>query len=184
MNPLDKAKALKQLYDRYGSYDRVARESNWSVQTIRKYMKLLELPQSLQDQIGTSNGAVGVGTFARLADFKGDEAVQVYDRIAGFNNRVQVEILKQAKGDIATIDDLVDEAHEGIFDVRRCGGSHGCQVIQEILDNQMAQRDFEKSVEAAAVRRRASDLECKRMKEAAWAFWKALATGDDPMLAF
>lgn len=38
MHPLDKARALKALHDRYGSYDRVAKETAWSVSTIRKYI--------------------------------------------------------------------------------------------------------------------------------------------------
>lgn len=35
MHPLDKARALKELYDRYGSYERVAKETTWSASTVR-----------------------------------------------------------------------------------------------------------------------------------------------------
>jgi ParB family transcriptional regulator, chromosome partitioning protein len=67
MHPLDKACALKALYDRYQSYERVARESAWSVSTVRKYVQLLALPEELQQRLSTASGPAGVGTLARLA---------------------------------------------------------------------------------------------------------------------
>lgn len=122
MHPLDKAQALKALYERHQSYERVARETAWSVSTIRKYIQLLALPEELQERMGTADGPSGVGTLARLAStFSGDNAVQVYDRISGFTQRIQEEILKRSEGDLASIDDLVAHAQEGAFNVRRCG---------------------------------------------------------------
>lgn len=44
MHPLDKARAINALYDRYGSYERVAKETTWSASTVRKYVQLLSLP--------------------------------------------------------------------------------------------------------------------------------------------
>jgi hypothetical protein len=88
--------------------------------------------------VGTASGPAGVGTLARLAaTFSGDEAVEVYDRISGFTQRIQEEILKRSDGDIAAVDDLVEEAHEGAFNVRRCGGSYGCEIIRDILQHRL-----------------------------------------------
>ena len=175
MHPLDKARALKGLYDRHQSYERVARETAWSVSTIRKYIQLLALPEELQDRLGTANGPSGVGTLARLAStFSGDEAVEVYDRISGFTQRIQEEILKRSAGDIEAIDELVEEAHEGAFDVRRCGGIYGCEVIREIRQHQLTQADFQKLVGTVDD---ASEASNRCLRDAARAFWKALAVG-------
>ncbi len=64
MNPLDKARALRSLYDRYQSYARVAKETSWSEKTIRRYLSLLNLPPEIQNKIGTSQGPAGVGALA------------------------------------------------------------------------------------------------------------------------
>ena len=177
MHPLDKARALKALYDRHQSYERVARESAWSVSTIRKYIQLLSLPDELQQRLGTAGGPSGVKTLARHAStFSGDEAVEVYERISGFTQRIQEEILRRSDGDIAAIDDLVEEAQEGAFDVRRCGGAYGCEVIRDVLQHRLNQADFQKMVHDAA-RSLPSEMPNKCLQDAARAFWKALAVG-------
>ena len=178
MNPLDKARALKALYDQHHSYERVARETAWSASTIRKYIQLLALPDELQQRIGTSDGPSGVGTLARLAStFSGDAAVQAFDRISGFTQRIQEEIIKRSDGDLSAIDDLVEEAQEGAFNVRRCGGSYGCQVIRDILERRITEADFQNMVHDAAEGFKALTPSATALKGAARAFWKALAAG-------
>jgi ParB/RepB/Spo0J family partition protein len=177
MHPLDKARALKALYDQHSSYDRVARETAWSASTIRKYIQLLSLPDELQERLSTSGGAAGVTTLARLAGtFSGHEAIAVYDKISGFTQKIQEEIVKRSGGDLASIDDLVEEAQEGAFDVRRCGGAYGCGIIRDILRHRMSQSDFQELVSQAA-----EDLDLElpkaRLRDAARAFWKGLAVG-------
>jgi ParB family chromosome partitioning protein len=178
MHPLDKARVLKTLYDRYQSYERVARESAWSVSTVRKYIQLLTLPDELQQRLGTASGPAGVGTLARLAsNFSGDEAVEVYERISGFTQRIQEEILRRSGGNLDTIDDLVEEAHEGAFDMRRGGGAYGCEVIRDIVQRRLSQADFQKLVGDATRTLNALRPSDKSVREAARAFWKALAAG-------
>jgi ParB/RepB/Spo0J family partition protein len=177
MHPLDKARALKSLYERYQSYERVAQVSAWSAPTIRKYIQLLALPEELQQRLGTSSGSAGVGTLAQLASaFAGDEAVEAYERISGFNQHIQKEILRRSDGKLDAIDDLVEEAQEGAFDVRRCGGACGCEIIRDIVQRRLSQAEFEKLVgEAANLDASGSSDKC--LREAARAFWKALAVG-------
>jgi ParB family chromosome partitioning protein len=178
MHPLDKARALKALYDRHHSYESVARETAWSASTIRKYIQLLALPEELQQRIGTADGPSGVGTLARLATtFSEEAAVQVYDRISGFTQRIQEEIIKRSDGDLTAIDDLVEEAQEGAFNVRRCGGPYGCQVIRDILERRITEADFQSLVRNVAEDFEAPTPSDKALKEAADAFWKALAQG-------
>src|SRR5208337_1327598 len=73
MHPIDKAKALQALFAKHGSYEGVAKESACSTATIRRYLKLLELPVVLQDRIGTADGPSGISALSRLAStFTGD----------------------------------------------------------------------------------------------------------------
>lgn len=176
MHPLDKACTLKTLYDRYQSYDRVAKECAWSVSTIRKYIQLLSLPAEIQQRISTAGGPSGVGTLARLgATFSGDEAIEVYEKISGFTQRIQEEILKRSDGDIVNIDNLVEEAQEGAFDVRRCGGAYGCEIIRDILQHKVSQSDFQNLVRDISKNFDSSEFARKGQQEAARAFWKTLA---------
>jgi hypothetical protein len=178
MHPLDKAHALKALYDRYQSYERVAREAAWSISTVRKYIQLLALPEELQQRLSTASGPAGVGTLARLAStFSGDEAIEVYERISGFTQRIQEEIIKRSEGDLDAIDDLVEEAHEGAFNVRRCGGASGCEIIGDIVHRRLSQSDFQKMVGEAAAKLHAPGPSNRCLRDAARAFWKALAAG-------
>lgn len=92
----------------------MAKVTAWSVTTVRKYIQLFDLPDELQERLGTESGPAGVGTLARLArTFSGSDAVDVYDRISGFGQGIQEEILKRGDADLSAIDDLVDQAMEG-----------------------------------------------------------------------
>jgi len=175
MNPLDKATAIKALYDRYGSYERVAQETAWSASTVRKYVKLLDLPPELQQKISTSDGPAGVGVLARLATtFSGDAALQVYDKLSGFRQTVQEEILKRSAGDLSAVDGLVAEALEGAFDVRQCGGNFRCLVVKDILEGNITQADFQALV-AEVAENLGSEVKKSAVRQAASDFWKSLA---------
>ena len=179
MHPLDKAHALKALFDRHQSCERLAKETGWSASTVRKYLRLLELPGELQRRLGTDSGPAGVGMLSRLAQtFAGEEAVDVYGRISGFNQRLQEGILKRSEGDISAIDDLVIEAQECAFDLRQCGGGARCEIVRDILRHRLSQADFQELVRTVARNFDASaEVSNRHLREAARAFWKALAVG-------
>jgi ParB family chromosome partitioning protein len=175
MNPLDKARALKALYDRYNSYESVAKETAWSATTVRKYIKLLELPRELQQKLSTSQGPAGVGVLARLAStFPGDDALEAYDKISGFSLSVQEEIIRRSAGNLSAIDDLRGEALEGAFDVRQCGGRFKCEIVKDILEGDMKQSEFQALVTEVA-ENLGSELRKSALREAARDFWKSLA---------
>jgi hypothetical protein len=147
------------------------------VATIKKYIHLLSLPDELQQRLGTAAGPAGVGTLARLATtFSGDDAIQVYGKISGFTQKIQEEILKRSGGDLDNIDDLVTEAHEGAFNVRRCGGPYGCEVIRDILEGALTQSQFQQLVRDVASNMD-SEVAKSKLREAARTFWKVLARG-------
>lgn len=175
MHPLDKARALKALYDRYQSYDRVAKESAWSAATVKKYIQLLSLPEDLQQRLGTANGPAGVGALSRLSTtFPGNDAVEVYDKISGFTQKIQEEILKRSDGDLSKIDDLVTQAQEGAFNVRQCGGPYGCEIIREMLEGKITQAEFQQLVREVA-ENIDSEIPKARLRKAARTFWRVLA---------
>ena len=121
MNPMDKAKAFVAILCRYGNHKRVARETGVSVATIRKYAKLLKLAPEIQDEISMAEGPVGVETLAMLADtFDMGDQVCVLNRIRGFNQSIQQQILKESDGDSDKIPELVERALDGAFNVSMC----------------------------------------------------------------
>ena len=175
MHPLDKARALKALYERYGSYERVANETAWSASTVRKYIQLLSLPEELQERINTSEGPAKVSALAKLAThFSGKEAVEVYDKISGFRQSIQEEIIKKSEGDTSRIDELVELAQEGAFNVRHCGGTFRCEIIRDIIEGRIKQSDFQGLVREVA-ESLGSEISKSALREAAREFWRALA---------
>lgn len=174
MHPLDKAQAIATLFDLHGSYEQVSKQTGWSVPTIKRYVQLLKLPDELKDQLSTAKGPIQVGTLARLAStFSGQQAIDVYGKISGFTGKIQDEIIKRSEGDADAIDDLVAEAQEGVFDVRRCGGRFGCEIVRDLLEGELSQSDFVQMVRDTAEH---LDMAMPRNSVgAARAFWKALA---------
>lgn len=175
MSPLDKARALKALHNEYGTYERVAQECAWSSTTVSRYIRLLDLPETLQAKLSTSKGSTAIGAMSRLAKtFEGHEAVEVHDRIAGFKASIQEEILKRSNGDLAEVDRLATQAREGAFDTRRCGGTDGCGIVHDIIEGRMAYADFANVISEAAANS-SNGTDPSSVSDAARLFWKALA---------
>ncbi len=118
MNPNDKAIAFGALLDRLGDVQAVARETGVGVATIKKYLNLLGLAPELKDRLAAGD-AKNTEALARLAHRFPDpeKQLQVWDRISGFTQDVQLEVIKQVQPDLKNLDDLVSDAHEGVFDV-------------------------------------------------------------------
>lgn len=131
LHPLDKSKAYHQIYEVYGTYARVSKETGVSVPTVKRYMFLLKLAPSIQKLLTTSDGPAGICTLAKLAELFPDFEDQEYvlERICGFKQQVQLEILKQSGGDITKIDFLCERALGGCFNVYICHGLDECPHI-------------------------------------------------------
>jgi ParB family chromosome partitioning protein len=135
MNAVDKARALKQLAEQYGDLDRVARETGWSLQTVKKHLVLLELPQEIQNKISTSEGPARVAALAAIAKTfeKPEDMVAAYNRISGFSQNIQLEILKEAGGDLSKLEGAAKEAQEGAFDTRVMTDEDILSVVERFL---------------------------------------------------
>jgi len=135
MNPIDKARAYKKIYERYKDYDKVSGETGVSISTIKRYISLLNLAPSIQGKLTTSEGPAGIGALSKIAETFSSpkDQEEVLAKIGGFKQSVQLEIIKRSDGDLRKIDKLKDEALEGAFDARMCHGIDDCNFIPERL---------------------------------------------------
>ncbi len=122
MHPIDKARAYKQIYDRYGTYTEVAKQANVSPSTVSKYMRLLDLAPGIQDDLATSDGSIGVGALSTLAHlFALEDQEEARGLISGFRLDVQMDIMRRSGGNLERLAELREEALSGAFDVQFCG---------------------------------------------------------------
>lgn len=134
MHPIDKARAYQMIYDKYGDYNDVARETGVSVGTIKRYVALLKLSPDIQKSITTRDGAAGVGTLSKIAEtFRPEEQEEVLKNIGGFKQQIQLDMVRQSGGDIGKLDGLRKAALEGAFRVHMCRGIDECAFIPEEL---------------------------------------------------
>ncbi|TET64348.1 ParB/RepB/Spo0J family partition protein [Candidatus Bathyarchaeota archaeon] len=147
MNPIDKANALRQLLQHHGNdYKKVAKETGMSLPTIKRYVSVLQLPEQLKQKVSTMEGPAKVQMLERLVKTFEDkgEMITAYDKIAGFTQKVQVEILKQSGGSLSKVDELVEKAHEGVFKMHVCKGIRDCAFVSEwikLVDDSLHKRD-------------------------------------------
>jgi len=140
MNPRDKALAFKALHDRFGSPQAVSKETGVGVPTIRKYLRLLDLAPQLQDRLAAGETR-STEALARLAQTIKDPSQQVatWDRIGGFTQDVQDDIIRRLQPDLSNLPDLVAQATEGrlgIHIVRNC--PFDCPTIPGPLKEEVA----------------------------------------------
>jgi hypothetical protein len=104
--------------------------------------------------------------------------VLAYNEISGFTQRVQEEILKRRDVDLEHLNELVEEAQEGVFDIRRCGVASGCQLVHDIARGRLSEAEFGSMIKAAmhGIGRTASTSSV--LRDAATSFWRALARVD------
>jgi ParB family chromosome partitioning protein len=140
MNPRDKAVAFNALLDRLESVRAVSRETGIGESTVRKYIRLLDLAPTLQDELAAGE-ARNTEALARLAKDVPDhqKQVQAWRRISGFTQDVQSQIISRLTPDLDNLGNLVDQAAEGRFGyqiVRNC--PFDCPTIPEALKETVA----------------------------------------------
>ncbi|MBI5001254.1 MAG: ParB/RepB/Spo0J family partition protein [Euryarchaeota archaeon] len=134
MNPIDKARAYQKIFEKYKDCNKVAKETGVSASTIRKYLTLLNLAPTIQEKLTTSDGPAGISALAKIAEtFNPKQQEEVLDRIGGFKQQIQLEMIKRSDGDLDKLEELREQALEGAFDTRLCRGLDHCQFIPEEL---------------------------------------------------
>jgi ParB family chromosome partitioning protein len=141
LHPLDKGTAYQQLYNNFGTYASVSRETGVSVSTVKRYLMLLKLSPNIQLLLTTGDGPAGICTLSLLAELfsEFDNQEYVLERIGRFKQQVQLEILKLSKGEIGKIDALVLQALGGYFSVYVCKGLKTCPYIPDECRDEVMQ---------------------------------------------
>jgi ParB family chromosome partitioning protein len=139
MNPKDKAVALKALLDRLGTVQKVQKETGMSGGTIRRYVVLLDLAPELQEKLAAGEASATTGLSQLAKKIKDPQKqIGVYEQIGGFTQDVQTSILGRIDDDLENLEELVDRAHEGVFDritIREC--PRDCPNIPKELEPQV-----------------------------------------------
>jgi ParB family chromosome partitioning protein len=140
MNPRDKAVAFKTLADRLGSTQAVSRETGVGDSTIRKYLNLLALAPELQRRLAAGE-AKNTEALAKLARRfpDSDQQLQVWERISGFRQDVQIDLIDRLEDQLGNLSGLVDQATEGELGyrlVKNC--PFDCPTIPDPLKKQVA----------------------------------------------
>lgn len=134
MNPIDKARAYQKIYAKYQDYNRVVKETGVSISTVKKYLTLLNLAPSIQEKLTTTEGPAGIATLSKIAEtFAPEKQEEVLDRIGGFKQQIQLEMIKKSGGDVDKLEGLRQQAFEGAFDIRLCRGLDECPFIPKEL---------------------------------------------------
>ena len=134
MNPIDKARAYQKIYEKYENYNKVVKETGVSVSTVKKYLTLLNLAPSIQEKLTTAEGPAGIATLSKIAEtFSPEKQEEILDRIGGFRQQIQLEMIKKSGGDASKLEDLREQALDGAFDTRLCRGLDECPFIPKEL---------------------------------------------------
>ena len=141
MNPRDKAVALNHLVEHLGSVQAASRETGVGESTIRKYVQLLALAPSLQESLAAGE-TKNTQALARLAQTfsDADEQESVWERISGFRQDIQLDVIGRVDGDLGNLDELVNQATEGSLGyriVRNC--PYDCPTIPDALKPKVAE---------------------------------------------
>jgi len=140
MNPRDKAIAFSALLSKLGSFEAVSQETGVGSSTIRKYTRLRDLAPELQDKLAAGE-AKNTQALARLAkEFPDHEKqLEAWERIGGFTQDVQEQIIQHLDPDLDNLGSLVDLAAEGEFGyhvVRNC--PFDCPTIPDALKEKVS----------------------------------------------
>lgn len=132
MNPMDKAKAFKKIYEKYKEYEKASKEVGLTIPTIKRYLKLLDLSPSLQNAVTTKDGFAGIETLSKVASiFDMEDQEKAMDMIGGFKQQIQVEMIKRSGGNLDNLGDLKEQALEGAFDTKLCRGLQECLFLND-----------------------------------------------------
>ncbi|MBD3215847.1 MAG: ParB/RepB/Spo0J family partition protein [Candidatus Lokiarchaeota archaeon] len=107
INPIDRAKALKKLYDHYGSVKKVAEKVSLSQSTIWRYLKILGLNSEIQDKIEREDLDIGIKAMGKIAEaFPEGQQEEVIILLRPFTQEEQIEMIKRSEGSFETLKNL------------------------------------------------------------------------------
>lgn len=121
MNPIDKARAYDAIRTKSGSVRDVAKATGVTEPTVRKYLALLKLAPSIQNEVTTSNGPAGIGMLSKLAEaFPPKDQVKARRHLNGLSQSSQLEMLRASNGDLGALPRLREQILERDLHLRMC----------------------------------------------------------------
>jgi ParB/RepB/Spo0J family partition protein len=125
MAPLDKARSLSILSERYGSVAEVSKQTGVSTTTIRKYLTLMRLPESVAGEFKVADGSASISVAAAIATTFTDqeEMKKAWEQVKGFKAGIAERVIKSSNGNLQRVEENKILAAEGAFDLERCGTS-------------------------------------------------------------
>lgn len=115
MNPRDKAAAFGTLLAQLGTVGEVTKATGIGEATIRKYLMLRSLAPELQEKLaaGEVRNTDALASLAKRFQDDPDDQLAVWDRIGGFRQDIQQDVIRKLSPDMANLDELVNQAAEG-----------------------------------------------------------------------
>jgi len=125
MAPIDKARSLSILCERYGSVPEVSKQTGISTSTIRKYLTLMRLPESVAEEFKVADGSVSISVAAAIATtFTNQEDMKkAWEQVKGFKAGIAERVIRNSNGNLQRVEENKILAAEGAFDLERCGTS-------------------------------------------------------------
>ena len=125
MAPLDKARSLSILCERYGSVTQVSKQTGISTSTVRKYLTLMRLPESVAEEFKVADGSASISVAAAIATTFTDqeEMMKAWEQVKGFKAGIAERVIKSSNGNLQRVEENKILAAEGAFDLERCGTS-------------------------------------------------------------
>ena len=107
MNPMDKARAYQGIYEKTGNLQMVAKETGVGTQTVRRYLRLLDLSPSIQDEVTTAEGFKNVETLSKIAQvFEEEDQREALDQIRELSPDIRHRVIQLSDGDLEKIPEM------------------------------------------------------------------------------
>lgn len=145
MGAIDKGNAYVQLLKTFDSIEALSNNIGVGSQTIKKYISLLELSPTLQRTIDSREGTIGIDALSRLSKSFSNHYDQemVHDRLKPYNQKVQIQMIKNLNGSTEALHEVVLDAQEGLLDLQICHRGL-CNIIpddfEEILKEELLKK--------------------------------------------
>jgi len=161
LNPIDRARAYRQLCDEFGlTQERAAAQLGIDRASLANYMRLLDLPQDVQDLV--SSGRLSMGHARAILSVRGEERRRALARRAaaeGLSVRRVEELAGQAAGPVRksrrrTADPHIRSLEERLMErlgtrvvIRSGRKKHSGRIVIEFYSNDDFERIFEAVVQ-------------------------------------
>ena len=134
MTPMDKTTAIKSLFERLGSVKKVSQQVNLGAATVKKYLSLDGLSDSLKASLeaGDVKNTEVLSSLAKKFDDPAKQE-QVWSQIKGFRSEQQKNIIKHTMEDLDNLGEEIGWATSQTFEHLQMVGDHEVVIPIDLL---------------------------------------------------